>query len=96
MDEPIAPIQPKMLTEEEFHVEAMKVGLAVEFLMGLRLVEFSNVINRAHTLGPILDPTLYRDKGIRNLRDLESLVAPLREAQQKIRPAYERMKGIAE
>jgi hypothetical protein len=46
-------------------------------------------IHHAHTLGPVLDPTAYRD-GMQNLQDQEELFRPLFEAARTIAPVIAR------
>ena len=48
------------------------------------LDEFMLAISRAHSLGPIVDPTLYRD-GVANMTKIEDLARGLLEFQRVVR-----------
>lgn len=44
-------------------------------------------IQHAHTLGPVLDPTAYRE-GMQDLKDVEELFQPLYTAAQALEPIH--------
>lgn len=60
-------------------------------IMLLPLVPFVNSINRAETIGPIMDPTLYRD-GATTLGRIKKLAEALLGAQKKIAAVHEEIK----
>ena len=75
----------------DYLTEANRIGFVVHFLMDLRAAEILEVVNRAETIAPFVDPTGYI-MGAGNLRDMENVVGVLREAQLKLKPILDAMR----
>lgn len=85
MDEPI-----------DVKSEADKLILACQFLAELRLSDLREVITTADTIGPIIDPTAYRDMLYRdgNMHDVRALIdkaLPLVQEFEQLRERFHKM-----
>lgn len=66
-----------------FCAEADRMLLAARFLAELDLAGICETVERAHTLGPFVDPTRYRDALYRgDMDDVAHLASALREPQR--------------
>lgn len=59
----------------------------------LDLDEFIEAINRAESVGPVLDPTLYI-KGKDNLEQIKIIAKAARRFKKEIQPALEKLQGV--
>lgn len=67
--------------------------LAAAVAGSLRDLELiSTVHERAHSIGPILDPTAYQ-RGMRRLDEQAEILAPLLKAARALAPIVERMQA---
>jgi hypothetical protein len=75
----------------DYRIEVDKMLLAARFLADLDLASILRAIEQAHTIGPFIDPTAYRDSLYRGhmdiVRDLAaSLVEPARIFRERVAP----------
>lgn len=71
------------MDSDEYRNELLQVYLVARFLRQAKLGELNERIEHAHALGPILDPTLYRDK-MELMRQDGDVVGILLDAQRKL------------
>jgi hypothetical protein len=72
------------VTNEDYLQTQHTVCLLMGLVESLPLAEFLDAINRAETLGPIVDPTLYRQAS-GTMHEIKTCAQALREAQQYYR-----------
>lgn len=76
----------------EFKAEVDKMYLAMNFLVDLNLIGIADTVQYAHTLGPFIDPTKYRDalnKG--HMDDAARMASALLEPVKMFREIKEKM-----
>lgn len=64
-------------TKEEYQLCVQNVRLVASLLAEYRIADILAAIDRAETTGPLLDPTLWREKNQAMSEDKESLEAAL-------------------
>lgn len=72
------------MNEEEYALTQSQILMLASLIMPLDLAGFLRAIDRAETLGPFLDPTLYR-AAARELRSVKAVAEALHGAQIKLR-----------
>lgn len=68
------------MTADEYRDALSRAYIAAALVRGIRLGAMLDAINRAESIGPITDPSLFRDRGAAMSQD-KSVVVILREAQ---------------
>lgn len=81
------------MTTAEYTAAMNHVALLGTLVEGIPLAELTNHLERLDTLGPVLEPTAYRDHGMRNVSDSRELVEPLLEFQRAVRRVKDRVIG---
>lgn len=86
-----APEAPRLNETRDFRVEADRLMLVAQFLDGIDLKFIQENVTRVDTLGPLIEPTKYRDALQRgDMHAVADLARSLREAQEiyrkKIKP----------
>jgi hypothetical protein len=79
----------------ERYVAAMQQATLLAELLVMNAAEFRDAlahVDHTHALGPILDPTAYRN-GMRNLDEAAGLLAPLCAAASKVAPVIEKARA---
>ena len=80
------------LSGEEFHAAWQRIGIAVTLLAEDEALDpLSQMIVRAETLGPILEPTAYMRGGADNLQDQAEILG----AVVQLRAVHRRVKARA-
>ncbi len=72
------------LTSEEYISVQMQLVAFATLVKDMKLVDFTDFVNQAETMGPILNPTLYREAG-EQLNDVGRLADSLLPFQEEIR-----------
>ena len=67
----------------EYRMHMDEATMTVKLLYSLPLGQMARHIERCHAVGPMLDPTAYRD-GMRNLEEQEAVVSALLAARKVI------------
>jgi len=75
------------MDEANFHMVTQQLLMLGNLVKDLELAEYINAINRSDSVGPILDPTLWR-KGHRKTQLLRKMAEGLLQFQRSI-PAIE-------
>lgn len=73
----------RKLTEEHIMQLQHSMSALAQLILPLPLSEYLTMVNRAETLGPIFDPTLYM-KGAKSMREWSDLAQILYTAQKAI------------
>lgn len=71
------------MDEEKYQITQNQILFLARFVADMPLGEFIKAIGRAHAVGPIVDPTLYRD-GVRNMEQIDKLAKGLRTFQRTV------------
>jgi hypothetical protein len=71
------------MDEADFHMVTQQLLMLGNLVKELQLAEYINAINRADSVGPILDPTLWR-KGHRKTDILRKMAEGLLEFQKSL------------
>lgn len=66
--------------EFDFESEAGRLIMAVQFLDGVNLQALLDTVGKADALGPIIDPTRYRDMLYRKTGNMHDIARLAREA----------------
>lgn len=74
--------------EEEYVAEMSQLVMICRLVLRIDFAGLENTISKAHTVGPILDPTAYRD-GMRNLKDQEQIVRAAKRFREDIEKVVE-------
>lgn len=87
--------EPEESTTEPFDYEAEmdRAMMVVQFVMRIDAAQIQKAITAAHTIGPIMDPTRYRD-GMRNLEDARVVASGLLAAQGEFRKSDRLMAAL--
>ncbi len=75
------------LGKDDIRAEIMLAWLAAREIVALSAEEMLEAYSRAHAAGPMLDPTLYRDK-LEAARQDETVIRILAEAKRKLLAAF--------
>jgi hypothetical protein len=84
------------MTSERYVIAMAQATLIAELLV-MNAAEFRAALDHVedtHALGPILDPTAYRN-GLRNLDEAAGLLAPLCAAASRVAPVIEKARARA-
>lgn len=81
------------MTDEEYSETQTAIIIIAQFVNDLDLVAFLERISLAETLGPIVDPTLYREAAGK-LSDVKSLAQALRPFQREVKRQMEKDRDI--
>jgi hypothetical protein len=75
-----------ILDHDDFEMTITRLRLLLTGARGIDIDGFLATIQRQHTVGPVLDPTMYRDAhgGLRNLQKLGEAARPLVKLTQDI------------
>ena len=71
------------MDNEEYIQTQNQIVLLGRLILSLDLPSFLDRISRAETIGPLINPTLYRD-AMGNLQDLKDLAEALNGTRQRI------------
>jgi len=85
------------MDDAEYLATQSSVMLLAKAVDGLPLAEFVNRINRAETLGPILDPTLYMKAGdgLRAIKRMAEAALDFQKEARKLKAELEK-RGTAD
>jgi len=72
------------ISEEDYVQTQHSLTTLASIVTDMKLVAFINQANLAETIGPILDPTLYREAG-QQLNDVKALAESLLPFQNEIK-----------
>lgn len=72
------------MNKEDYASTQSQIMMLASLIMPLDLAEFLRAIDRAETLGPLLDPTLYHAAG-RQLNDVKAIAEALYGTQLKLK-----------
>lgn len=75
------------MTNEEYQNTQIQLQMIGEVVSRLDLAGFLNRIDRAETMGPILDPTLYRRAAL-GLDKIQTLARAAYAFQRAVKPLY--------
>jgi len=81
------------MTNEEYLETQETVTKICDLIRPLKLNEFLEDINQAETIGPMMDPTLFRAAQV-NLANVKRMAIALIEVQKKLPTADELISGI--
>lgn len=82
---------PEQMTDEEYARTQETLILIARLADGLDLEGFARRINTAHSVAPIMDPTLYR-RGMRRLQGIGELA----RATKKVQEAWAGLREVVE
>lgn len=82
------------MTQDAYAAAQTQLLLFVRLLQDLPLEAMQEAITHAHSVAPIIDPTLY-GRGMDNLWEIERLVGALQRAQQETQAPFRNLRGWA-
>ncbi len=84
---------PNYISEEDYIQTQHSLTTLASIVADMQLVAFINQANLAETLGPILDPTLYREAG-QELNDVKALAESLLPFQNEIKRQLRKAENV--